>query len=113
MGEVFFLGKRRRFTLEEARELLPVVRRVTERYIDEARRVRRRLGEQVSAELEESLNEVLRAWAEQIEVLGAEPKGLWLVDFDNGDGYYCWRYPEPQIGHVHGYEDGYRARTPL
>ena len=25
---------------------------------------------------------------------GLEVKGLWLVDFDNGSGYYCWQYPE-------------------
>jgi len=25
---------------------------------------------------------------------GLEVKGLWLVDFDNGSGYYCWRYPK-------------------
>ena len=42
-----------------------------------------------------------------MEALGAEVKGVWLVDFDNGSGYYCWRWPETAIDHFHGYEEGF------
>ena len=45
--------------------------------------------------------------------LGLEIKGLWLVDFDSGAGYYCWKYPEPAIDHFHGYEEGFAGRLPL
>ena len=55
----------------------------------------------------------MRAWAEKIMQLGAEPKGLWLVDFDSGSGYYCWRYPEADVGFFHGYDDGYSGRVPI
>ena len=45
--------------------------------------------------------------------LGADVKGLWLVDFDTGAGYYCWKWPEEELAYFHGYEEGFagRART--
>ena len=51
--------------------------------------------------------DIVNGWADAVRALGVEVKGLWLVDFDNGEGYYCWRYPEDTIGHYHGYEDGF------
>ena len=36
-----------------------------------------------------------------------------VVDFDNGEGYYCWRYPEETIGHYHGYDDGFAGRMKI
>jgi len=38
-------------------------------------------------------------------------KGLWLVDFDSGDGYWCWSYPEEDLRHWHSYEGGYGERV--
>jgi hypothetical protein len=35
------------------------------------------------------------------------------VDFDNGDGYYCWCYPEHSITHYHGYSDGFAGRMKI
>jgi hypothetical protein len=52
-------------------------------------------------------------WAEAVRAMGLEAKGLWLVDFDNGEGYYCWKYPEQVISHYHGYEDGFAGRIPI
>ena len=43
----------------------------------------------------------------------SQAKGLWLVDFDNGEGYYCWSYPEPAITHYHGYDDGFAGRISI
>ena len=45
--------------------------------------------------------------------MGLEVKGLWLVDFDNGEGYYCWKYPESVVCHYHGYEDGFAGRMKI
>jgi hypothetical protein len=45
-----------------------------------------------------------------MEALGVEVKGPWLVDFDNGEGYYCWRWPEEELCWFHGYEDGVAGR---
>ena len=56
---------------------------------------------------------VVGEWARVILSLGAEIKGLWLVDFDSGAGYYCWKYPEAALEYFHGYEEGFAGRLPL
>ena len=99
---------RRTFTLEEARGLLPRVRELTE----EAARRYVQFGEG-GIEAEEARHRVVEEWAERILSLGLEIKGLWLVDFDSGAGYYCWKYPEHSLGHFHGYEEGFSGRVPL
>src|SRR5207245_11500308 len=50
-------------------------------------------------------------WAQDVMALGLEVKGLWLVDFDSGSGYYCWQYPEEGLQFFHTYEEGFRGRT--
>jgi regulator of sirC expression with transglutaminase-like and TPR domain len=99
---------RRVFTLDEARALLPKVRKLTE----EAAARYARFGEG-GIDTDEARHQVVDEWARQIVALGAEIKGLWLVDFDSGAGYYCWKYPEPSLGHFHGYEEGFSGRVPL
>ena len=58
-----------------------------------------------------ALRDVVNSWADEVRSLGLEAKGIWLVDFDNGEGYYCWSYPEETIGHYHGYDEGFRGRV--
>jgi hypothetical protein len=53
---------------------------------------------------------VVNEWAEGVRALGVEVKGIWLVDFDNGSGYYCWRWPEPSLQYYHSYEEGFAGR---
>lgn len=95
------------FSLDEARTVLPRVKELTSdavfRYA--------RLGEGEGSEEERQV--VVRDWAREVLSLGAEIKGLWLVDFDSGAGYYCWKYPEPSLDHFHGYEEGFSGRLPL
>lgn len=106
------------FSYEEALEVFPRVRDVTAaavRQIDalfnplksrEEMELRR-------GELESAANEIIEAWVAEISSLGCLVKGLWLVDWDSGDGYYCWRYPEESIAFFHSYEDGFRGRVPI
>ncbi len=61
----------------------------------------------------DELRQVLREWTENLVTLGVEVKGLWLVDFDSGGGYYCWRYPEPALEYFHTYEEGFTGRVAL
>ena len=56
---------------------------------------------------------VVQRWAEDVMGLGIDVKGVWLVDFDNGSGYYCWQYPEESLQYFHGYEDGFGGRVKL
>ncbi len=57
------------------------------------------------------LEQEVRAWAERLTELGLQIKGLWLVDFDNGAGYYCWRWPEADLEFFHSYEEGFGGRV--
>ena len=56
---------------------------------------------------------VVGRWAESVMELGIDVKGIWLVDFDNGSGYYCWQYPEESLQYFHGYEEGFGGRVKL
>jgi len=103
---------RKVFSYDEAVALMPQVRRLTE---DAYRRVAALgarftpRGPQPEAAGDQA-DEIVRGWAEALVRLGLEIKGLWLVDFDNGAGYYCWRYPEPALQYFHSYEDGFGGR---
>jgi len=107
--------QKRLFTLEEARELLPVVKRVTKAAHDEISRMTTLLAAQKESakktELEEEVQARFRGWIDNVKRLGCEAKGAWLVDFDSGEGYYCWSFPEPTLEHFHGYQEGFGGRT--
>lgn len=94
------------FTYEDAAALLPEVQRVTAEAVREVDS----LGGEATREVAQA---IVTQWAEAIVSLGIEVKGLWLVDFDNGSGYYCWRYPEESLQYFHGYEDGFGGRVKL
>ena len=64
-------------------------------------------------EIEEAQEKIVRAWAREVTAIGCEVKGVWLVDWDSGDGYYCWRFPEPSISFFHTYDEGFAGRIPL
>ena len=102
------LAEKTIFSYEQAAELLPEVRRLTEAAylkIEELTRDGR------VKDAEDRLNEVVGQWAEAMMRRGLEVKGLWLLDFDNGSGYYCWQYPEEGLQYFHTYEEGFRGRT--
>jgi hypothetical protein len=96
---------KRIFTYEEAVALLPEVQQLTD---DAAQRI-----EEMESEDPSEYQQVVAEWAEAIIALGVEVKGLWLVDFDSGAGYYCWKYPEPALEHFHGYDEGFGGRVKL
>ena len=109
------LSLRKRFTLREARDLLPELRRIT---APAARSLEALAGTIESLEegdpkrmlLEQEYSGRLNEWVEAVSRLGCEVKGVFLVDFDNGEGYYCWKWPETDVEHFHGYEEGYAGR---
>ncbi len=99
---------RRIFTLEEARSLLPRIRERTTEAVERFAKL-----SPGGADVEEARREILALWAEEVSALGVEIKGPWLVDFDSGAGYYCWKHPERALEFFHGYEEGFAGRLPL
>jgi len=118
MGEVVKIFQSRRFTLEEAESLLPVVRKVTKEAIDQFLLLEEKLKHfqhdaEKWKEIEQQIAAVINHWSEKILKLGCQPKGIWLVDFDNGEGYYCWRFGDDRIEYFHGYNDGFAGRIAI
>ena len=112
------IGDKRIFTYAEARRLVPTVRERTRTALDHLTTARPPRTEEQDDEayrdsVREAAEEVLAAWVREMEGLGLEVKGPWLVDFDSGAGYYCWKWPEESLEFFHGYEEGFAGRVRL
>jgi hypothetical protein len=100
--------EKRIFTYAEARDLLPRVQQLTQEAFE---RVGRLLDSDAgNRQSKEQAQSIVNGWAAQLGALGLDIKGLWLVDFDNGSGYYCWKHPEPSLDYYHTYEAGFGGR---
>jgi hypothetical protein len=93
------------FSYEDAAALLPEVQRLTQEAVEEV--------DALPQTATSDQQRVVGRWAESVMGLGIDVKGIWLVDFDNGSGYYCWQYPEESLQYFHGYEDGFGGRVKL
>ncbi len=118
IGQIGFTDEPRVFTLREARELFPLVRRITAEAHAELEPIKQRLGNMLPTDprivaVEREYEAVVKRWVSKMERLGLVVTGLWLVDFDTGDGYICWKYPELRLGFYHDYLTGFAARRPL
>lgn len=119
LNPVVGIGRRGPFTLMEARNLLVVVRSITEKYAEQVDKKIVRLEALGSSQdplvrdLEGEVNQLIDEWNDKVQKLGGVPRGLWLVDFDSGHGYFCWKYPERDILYWHSYSDGFSGRIPI
>ncbi|MCZ8344046.1 MAG: DUF2203 domain-containing protein [Leptospira sp.] len=103
------------WTLSEAREVLPLVREITREYYIKASvladEIRKNLfPENVLETKEDEIASIVQNWSDEILAMDLDVKGLWLVDFDNGKGYYCWTWGEEDVLYEHGYNEGFRSR---
>jgi len=119
-----FRGERRVFSLAEAEELLPLVKRITHDAHRELQKAKKKIDALVVGGrnpavrreiqmLKEQCEAAVQNWTSKMERLGLAVKGLWVVDFDTGDGFLCWKYPELRIAYYHGYTAGFAGRRPL
>jgi hypothetical protein len=98
---------KRIFSYEEAVALLPAVQELTTVAVS---RIEELDEEETSTD---EYQDIIQEWADGVKRLGIEVRGLWLIDFDSGSGYYCWQYPEPSLQYFHGYEEGFVGRIKL
>ncbi len=117
MGDLIEIDGKKLFTLPEARALLPIVRRMTMQAEEKVRELGNRYSYLKDPEkktaIETEIRDCIGEWQAKLVRLGLQSKGLWLVDFDNGDGFWCWQFPEPDIQFTHGYHEGFRQRREL
>jgi len=117
LANIFQINQGRLFTLDQANELLPLVYRITEDSSKEVKYLMSCIDAlpekncETSHELQNRINSIIERWQNKLERLGMRPKGLWLADFDYGDGYFCWKFPETKVQYRHGYQDGFTGRT--
>lgn len=109
---------KRVFTYAEALATFPRVRELTLAAVRQAESLFTRIQspdelDSRKEELETAYQEIVDRWAEAVTAFGCEVKGLWLVDWDSGDGYFCWRYPEETLAHYHSYDEGFAGRVPV
>ncbi|NCN95280.1 MAG: DUF2203 family protein [Bdellovibrionales bacterium] len=109
--------ERRTFSLDQARNLLPIVRKITETVAEQVEALLVKLestnieNDKSISETENLVNLLIEKWHVKMAKLGVKGKGLWYVDFDHGNGYYCWKYPETDLFYQHSYEDGFTGRS--
>ena len=106
----------RRWTLEAARAILPDVRARTAEAVRQVEALAERrdaepAGSEARLALDQQIAREVSRWLRGMEALGVDVKGAWLVDFDTGNGYYCWRWPEERLEYFHGYDEGFAGRA--
>jgi hypothetical protein len=109
---------KRIFTYDDALSTFPFVRDLTAAAVRQIDMLVHQFASQHPAggdrsAVEEACQKILDVWKAEVRGLGCEVKGMWLVDWDSGDGYYCWKFPEESIGFFHTYEDGFAGRLPI
>jgi len=118
-GDIFDFTRTGPITLEQANELVGVFIRVTQKHSKKVNELIARLEalgpleREKTTEVEAVVTREIEEWNGKVRKLGGIPKGLWLVDIDAGDGYYCWKFPENEIAFWHDYKSGYSGRIPL
>lgn len=121
MGELFKLNEitdPKQFTLTEAQKILPLIRRITAEAAEEVKTLEERSrqlsqNESPTPFYSHRIQLTIQRWADKVRRLGAVPKGLWTVDFSNGNGFYCWKFPEEEVGFFHEYDQQYSDRLPI
>jgi hypothetical protein len=125
LRSVVEINRKRIFNLQEAQELLPLISKITLVYFKQVEALMQKLQNlpsgsvaagstsAYSSGLEIQIDTLILEWQTKLQKLGLVTKGLWLADFDAGDGYYCWKFPEIKIQFWHHYQDGFTRRVLL
>lgn len=121
MAKIISFNTKKVFRLEELNDLLPVLIKITRIAKSKTDELLNQLysltdvapGSDLAKSLEAEIDQHIIEWQDKVAKLGGKTKGLWLADFDAGDGYFCWKFPEDQIFFWHKYSEGFNGRVPL
>jgi hypothetical protein len=119
LGRVVELNPKKVYSISEVDEILPLVRRITQEYVNRVQGLMQKFEVAKSRQdtkitaIEREINECVQLWQNKMEKLGLKAKGLWIADFDSGDGYFCWKYPEEQVNYWHQYNNGFGGRVKI
>src|SRR5690606_24732290 len=112
-----FLKRPRRFQLEDARSFLPAIDAVTRQAMDKAEPIVTMINNPKDLQdkklLTLRLQSIVEKWSSQMLYFGVMTRGLWMVDFDCGHGYYSWVAGEKDITTYRSYTQDFDQRTPL
>jgi hypothetical protein len=117
--DIFDINRHGPFSLADAQHIIAIIKKFTSRYKSEVNHKINQLEafgvdeRESTARIESEVEKLIEEWNSKVKRLGAAPKGLWIVDVDSGDGYFCWKYPENEIKYWHDYKSGYTGRRPL
>lgn len=103
------------FTLADAQRVLPSIIKVTRTHSEALQPWQAKLDRMLSNDprrpvIEREYERLVSVWRGKIKRVGARAAGLWVVEFDVGDGALSWRYPELQIAHFRSEHDTIRCR---
>ena len=106
------------FDLAESQRLLPLVQNITHKHQAELAPIQLRLNKMLSNDprrnvIELEYEQVVNRWRSKIEKLGASVFGLWVVEFDVGEGLLSWRHPELNISYFRATTNDFASRVKL
>jgi len=106
------------FTLDEANAAIPELARFTSRVRERLGEVRRdydRGDPEAGRLLHNETRAILSGWQESVLELGAQPKGIFTVDFRSPDPnvLWCWTIDEDEITHRHFTWESFKDRARL
>ncbi len=104
MAEIIPILSERKFTEGEAENLLPTVKRITAEAARQAQKIEEQLRfipreEPIFGRLATELDLIIKRWAVKLKKLGLRPTGLWIVDFDAGEGWFTWRLGDEHVSY--------------
>lgn len=119
--DVIGINRKSVFTLDEARTLFPVIFRLTKSYSERVQVLIEKIelisktnsAIDATEPFEAEAGRLIEEWQTKVQKLGGLPNGHWIVDFDSGDGYFCWKFPERSLEFWHHYRDGFSKRIKI
>lgn len=106
------------FSLAEAQSVFPLVQAITQKHKVELEPQQLRLNKILANDprrprMENEYQAVVRRWRTKIEQLGATVTGLWVVEFNMGEGGLSWRHPELSLHYFRPRHAVFSDRVPL